>query len=209
VIEADLVPLGGTLAESLARPIPAGARIALHWLGQAGFILRSADCQLVIDPYLSDSLARKYRGREFPHERMMPAPILPGELRGMSAVLCTHRHSDHMDPEGLPMIAAGNPGSAVVVARAVISHAMSLGLPSGALRGMAAGESLSLCAGVDVEAVPAAHETLTVNDKGEHHHLGFIVTLAGIGSTIRAIASPTTGSPRLCAPRPLTSRSCR
>jgi L-ascorbate metabolism protein UlaG (beta-lactamase superfamily) len=48
----------------------------------------------------------------------MPAPILPGELRGMSAVLCTHRHSDHMDPEGLPMIAAGNPGCAVARPRA-------------------------------------------------------------------------------------------
>jgi L-ascorbate metabolism protein UlaG (beta-lactamase superfamily) len=152
----------------------------LHWLGQAGFIVRAAGCAIAIDPYLSNSLARKYRGHEFPHERMMPAPILPGDVRGVNAVLCTHRHSDHMDPEGLPMIAAGNPGCAVVVPRAEIGHAESLGIAAGTLRGMAAGESVSLRAGVDVEAVPAAHEALTVNDKGEHHYLGYILTVAGI-----------------------------
>jgi hypothetical protein len=89
VIEPDLALLGGTLAECLARPMPAGARIVLHWLGQAGFIVRAAGCAIAIDPYLSNSLARKYRGHEFPHERMMPAPILPGDVRGVNAVLCT------------------------------------------------------------------------------------------------------------------------
>jgi len=179
-IETDLIPLGCALAENLARPIPERAQVALHWLGQAGFAVRSSGCLLLIDPYLSDSLARKYRGSEFPHERMMPAPILPGELHGVSAVLCTHRHSDHMDPETLSVIAAANPECSIVVPRAEIDHALSLGLPASSLRGLAAGESLSLCPGVDVEALPSAHETLLVNDKGEHHHLGYILSLAGI-----------------------------
>ena len=38
------------------------------WLGQAGFLIRArVTSELVIDPYLSDSLAEKYRGSRFPH----------------------------------------------------------------------------------------------------------------------------------------------
>jgi L-ascorbate metabolism protein UlaG (beta-lactamase superfamily) len=35
----------------------------------------------LIDPYLSDSLAKKYRGKTFAHERMMPVPVAPEALK--------------------------------------------------------------------------------------------------------------------------------
>ena len=54
--------------------------VGLAWLGQAGFALRHAHHRLLIDPYLSDHLARKYAGTEFPHTRMMPAPLEAGEV---------------------------------------------------------------------------------------------------------------------------------
>jgi len=57
----------------------------------------------LIDPYLSDFLAEKYQGAEFPHLRMMQAPIEPSRLADLDWVFCTHRHSDHMDPGTLPI----------------------------------------------------------------------------------------------------------
>jgi|ERR1700677_2681357 hypothetical protein len=43
--------------------------VTLYWLGQAGFIIQAGAKRLTIDPYLSDTLAEKYRGTATPHER--------------------------------------------------------------------------------------------------------------------------------------------
>ena len=81
----------GSLARHYADvSLPADA-VGIWWLGQAGFALRYGQFSLLIDPYLSDSLARKYAGTELPHTRMMSAPISPAEFDGIDAVLTTMR----------------------------------------------------------------------------------------------------------------------
>ena len=52
----------------------------LQWLGQAGFVLRLGGHTVVIDPYLSDSLAAKYAGTLFEHNRAFSPPVDPTEL---------------------------------------------------------------------------------------------------------------------------------
>ncbi len=52
-------------------------RLRIQWLGQAGFLIDSKLGRIIIDPYLSDSLAVKYRGKRFEHVRMMPIPVNP------------------------------------------------------------------------------------------------------------------------------------
>lgn len=67
---------------------------ALWWLGQAGYIIRSAGITVVIDPYLSDSAAR-----DTPElARRYPVPMDPELLRADIYVV-THDHLDHLDPE--------------------------------------------------------------------------------------------------------------
>lgn len=39
-----------------------GDAVSVWWLGQAGFCLRWRGLRIAVDPYLSDSLARKYAG---------------------------------------------------------------------------------------------------------------------------------------------------
>ena len=102
-------PYTVTLKESLAQPVSQPREVNLWWLGQAGFALKYAETLLLIDPYLSDFLAKKYQGKEFPHIRMMDAPIRPEELEQVRVVCCTHRHSDHLDPETVLPIAQNNP----------------------------------------------------------------------------------------------------
>jgi L-ascorbate metabolism protein UlaG (beta-lactamase superfamily) len=64
------IPLGEIPAERPSELAPRTLR--LYWLGQAGFLIDAAPehaprpLRLLIDPYLSDSLAEKYRGKEFP-----------------------------------------------------------------------------------------------------------------------------------------------
>ena len=54
--------------------------MVIWWLGQAGFALQSGSSRILLDPYLSDSLARKYKNREFKHIRMMPPPCQPEDF---------------------------------------------------------------------------------------------------------------------------------
>jgi L-ascorbate metabolism protein UlaG (beta-lactamase superfamily) len=179
MVEMKELPLASPLAEALQLPPPPRS-VVLDWLGQAGFAIRGGGHLVIIDPYLSDSLAEKYRGTELPHVRMMPSPLAPAAARGVHVVLCTHRHSDHMDPGTLPVLAQSNPGCLFVVPRAEKEHALSLGVPGLRLRTMEAGETLRPVDGVQVEAIPAAHEELSRNDKGELLHLGYILTIGGL-----------------------------
>lgn len=157
--------------------------VELSWLGQAGFILQTEGRRILIDPYLSDSLARKYRGREFPHQRLMPAPIALDELGGIGAidaVLCTHRHSDHMDPETLSAIAASHPRCRFVVPAAETDHALSLGLSAERLLPIDAGDIVSLGDALSVTAIPAAHESLEQDAAGRHRFLGYVIGMESL-----------------------------
>jgi hypothetical protein len=161
----------------LAATAPAAGSVAIAWLGQAGFLIRTASHTLLIDPYLSDFLARKYRGREFPHERLVPPPLAVADIARLDLVLCTHRHSDHMDPDTLAEIATRHPACRFVIPAADVDHARSLGLPADRLLAIDAGETLAPAAGLSVAAVPAAHESLDRDAAGRCRFLGYDLPL--------------------------------
>lgn len=151
---------------------------ALWWLGQAGFLLAQGGLRIVIDPYLSNSLAEKYRGKPFPHERMMPPPIAPEALRDVDWLLCTHSHTDHMDRDTIRPLLAANPKAHVLAPRAERAKAMERGVPEARLHLIDAGESLDL-GGVLVTATPSAHEDLKITASG-HLYLGYALTGGGV-----------------------------
>ena len=171
---------GRPLEAVLAAGPTVGPGAELWWLGQAGFLVQAAGLRLLIDPYLSDFLARKYAGKIHPHIRMMGSPLPPARARGVDLVLCTHRHSDHMDPDTLPVVAGLNPACLFVVPRAVRGRALEIGLPEDRVLGMADAERLDPLAGITIEAVHSAHEERRLNDRGEDEFLGFIVRAAGV-----------------------------
>ncbi|MBI9106191.1 MAG: MBL fold metallo-hydrolase [Spirochaetales bacterium] len=151
--------------------------IRLSWLGQAGFLIESDDARIVIDPYLSDSLAEKYAGKKFPHVRMQPVPIQPAELRGLSMVLCTHGHSDHMDSGTLPVLSEANRDCIFVCPAAEREKALGRGVPSGRFAGIDDGEIMD--AGIRVTAVASAHEDLAKDAQGRSLYLGYVIDFGG------------------------------
>ena len=70
------------------------AQAALWFLGQAGYLIRSAGVTVAIDPYLTDSAAAG--APEF--TRLFPPPLAPEDLHA-DLYLVTHDHLDHLDPE--------------------------------------------------------------------------------------------------------------
>jgi L-ascorbate metabolism protein UlaG (beta-lactamase superfamily) len=142
----------------LADVAAAGAEpetLHVWWLGQSGFLLQWRGRHLLIDPYLSDSLTRKYAGTDREHVRMTRRVVAPERLAFVDAVASTHNHTDHLDAETLtPILAAG----ALLVPAANRAFAAER---LGREPDVCLGESERVeVAGLELEAVPAAHEEL-------------------------------------------------
>lgn len=65
-------------------------------IGQSGYILKTENTEIIIDPYLSD-IVNASHGRP----RMLPVPIKPEDIAA-DAVICTHNHLDHLDLGAIP-----------------------------------------------------------------------------------------------------------
>ena len=172
-------PFTEPLANILAKP--PGQAIRLFWLGQAGFVIEGNRRRVVIDPYLSDSLAEKYRGSEFPHRRMMPAPVSAAQLTYVDLVLATHAHSDHLDPGTLPELMAANPRAKLVAPRAAASLALERsGVSTARLIAVDAGQTVSPMPGVEIICTRAAHETLARDEAGHYKFLGLALRFGSV-----------------------------
>ncbi len=175
LFEARVKERNSPLYECLSAPAQRGT-LNIFWLGQAGFALRSTNTLTVIDPYLSDFLADKYRETAFPHQRMTPAPIGPDELRGVTLLLATHAHSDHLDPGSIGHIMALNPDCRLLCPTTAVPKALERGADRDRVIGMKIFEKQTF-ASVTVELLPSAHEELLVSPEGDTTYAGFIIQI--------------------------------
>ena len=152
---------------------------AAWWLGQAGFLFRSKEYRFVVDPYLSDSLAIKYRDKKFKHQRRMPIPIQPSELQGLNAVFATHKHTDHMDGGTLPGLIAANPGCRFFAPKSSREQASLVCGDRDNATFVDAGDHLELSPELEVDVIASAHEDLAYDDAGHAVFLGYIFTMNG------------------------------
>jgi len=126
----------------------------IWWLGQSGFLVQVDGENLLLDPYLSDSVTAKYAGTETPRERITGLAVDPALLSFVDVVTSSHAHMDHLDPGTLPHVLAGDAafvcaaGSEdVAVERAGRQPDAVLGIGDKAVFG-----------GFSIEAVPAYHD---------------------------------------------------
>ena len=89
-------------------------QLHLWWLGQSAFLVQWQGRHLLFDPYLSDSLTRKYAQTDKPHVRMTEQVIAPERLDFVEVVTSSHNHTDHLDAETLKPLAQANPGLVMV-----------------------------------------------------------------------------------------------
>ena len=168
---------------------------SLHvwWLGQSGFLVQWEGRHLLMDPYLSDSLTRKYAATDQPHVRISERVVAPERLDFVDVVTSSHNHTDHLDPETLRPLARACPGLHLVCARAnrELAGARS-GLNDAQVVGLDPDEKPSWTdrEPFHLRAVPAAHEALEHDADGLFRCIGMVVragpwTLYHSGDTVR------------------------
>ncbi|MEO7144099.1 MAG: MBL fold metallo-hydrolase [Bryobacteraceae bacterium] len=178
------------LLSSIRSSGPRDGNFRLWWLGQSGFLIQWEGRHLLLDPYLSDSLTKKYLTTDKPHVRMTERAIDPARLNFIDVVTSSHNHTDHLDAETLLPVLAANPKTALVVPeanRAFVADRLRMdpALPLGLSDGL----SIDV-AGFHIAGVPSAHDEIERDDLGRSKFLGYVVrfgpwTIYHSGDTLR------------------------
>lgn len=151
----------------------------IAWLGQSGFLVGWKGHTLLFDPYLSDSLTRKYENTEKPHIRMTAKVIDPEKLDFVDVVTSSHNHTDHLDAETLKPLMKINPRLQIVIPEANRSFVVDrLECDPDWPTGLDAGGDIDV-GPFQFHAVPAAHEDLSKDEQGRLHYLGYVVEFGG------------------------------
>jgi L-ascorbate metabolism protein UlaG (beta-lactamase superfamily) len=163
------------LLDDIRSTVDQAAGFRLWWLGQSGFLLQWHGMHVLLDPYLSDSLTRKYAETDKPHVRLSERALDPARLDFIDVVTSSHNHTDHLDAETLRPILAANPGTQFVIPEANRDFVVTrLGCAKDFPIGMN-DTFVKDIAGFRFYGIPAAHNTVERDDLGQCKFMGYVV----------------------------------
>lgn len=169
---------GKCLADEIIKTnMPFGA-VAIWHLGQSGVIIKGndADGGLIIDPYLTSSIETMHPETEF--KRAFQPPVSPEELEGISGVLVTHYHDDHLDVDTLSGIASSNSSSVFAVPASHVSF-LHNHVNAAALLPIEDDTSFNIN-GFKVTPIPVAHTRYETDEKGNPLYFGYFIEGNGV-----------------------------
>ena len=149
--------------------------VHLWWLGQSGFLIKYGNRYLLIDPYLSDSLTKKYTGTDKPHVRMSERVVDPARLDFVDVVTSSHNHTDHLDGETLIPLMRANPAMRIVTPAANRQFASErLGIDPATILAADEGKTINL-ADFLITGILAAHPQVDRDEQGRSKYLGYVI----------------------------------
>ena len=147
----------------------------LWWLGQSGFLLQWNGKRVLIDPYLSDSLTKKYAATDKPHIRMSERVIDPEMLRNISIVTSSHSHTDHLDGETLIPVLKYNPGITFLIPEANREFvAERVNCEKEFPIGLSDGKTVTIDE-FTFHGIPAKHNEIERDENGNSKYLGYVI----------------------------------
>ncbi|MFI5156948.1 MAG: MBL fold metallo-hydrolase [Chitinophagales bacterium] len=147
----------------------------LWWLGQSGYLILWKGKKILIDPYLSDSLTKKYSATPKPHVRISERVADPNLLRNISVVSSSHNHTDHLDAETLIPLIRQNPDMIMIIPEANRDFvAERIQMPRDFSIGISDGQSIDADE-FTFYGVPAKHNTIERDEKGFCRYLGYVI----------------------------------
>ncbi len=157
-----------------------GDRMHVWWLGQSGFLLKCGGEYLLLDPYLSDSVSKKYAKTDKPHVRMTEIVVAPEKLNMVRVVTSSHQHQDHFDEETLNPLSKANNGLQLVLPEATVDAARKR-LPDTKIVFHPINDTQTISVeGWEFTGVAAAHPEVERDELGRCSFLGFIIRRNGL-----------------------------
>lgn len=151
--------------------------VKLWWLGQSGYLVRYNNIHVLIDPYLSDSLTKKYEHTNKPHTRMSELVADPAQLNFIDIVTSSHNHTDHLDGETLIPLIKANPGIKMIIPEANRKFVTDrINMPIDFPIGMNDGQTVEID-GVKFHGIPAAHNELERDEQGHCKFMGYVIEI--------------------------------
>lgn len=150
-------------------------RFYLWWLGQSGFLVQWKGQHLLLDPYLSDSLTKKYAKTDKPHVRMTARVVDPSKLDFIDITTSSHNHTDHLDADTLGPLISANPNMQLVIPEANRDFVCErLRCDAEFPMGLNIEESITIKY-FTFYGVPAAHNKLKIDQLGKSLFMGYII----------------------------------
>ncbi len=159
---------------------PGPEKLAMWWLGQSGFAVKSHNTVLYLDPYLSTRLERRTKDKPLArHIRMMPPPVNPHDIKNADYIICSHNHGDHLDPETVIPMLESSERAKLVVPPAAVSAAIAFGIGKDRIISVGVGDHVRL-GDLTVEAVPGKHNEFDFDPVTGYPYVGFIIKFNNI-----------------------------
>ncbi|GCE31410.1 MBL fold metallo-hydrolase [Dictyobacter alpinus] len=156
--------------------IPSEA-VAIWWLGQASFVLKTTSTTILIDPFLN------------PMEgRVIPPPFTAEQCPPIDLILYTHEHIDHLDIPTLETLARHRSQPRVIAPSPIMDQLLKAGVQPEQLQGVQPDEEI-ITGTNKILPVPALHGlsfppvTYSFGQEisdGQYRYLGYIVEMNGI-----------------------------
>ena len=147
----------------------------LWWLGQSGFLLQWKGKRILVDPYLSDSLTKKYAATDKPHTRMSESVLRPELLKNISVVTSSHNHTDHLDAETLIPVLKNNPGIKFIIPEANRKFvAERTGCENNFPIGLNDKQSITIDE-FTFHGIPAKHNEIERDEAGNCKYMGYVI----------------------------------
>jgi L-ascorbate 6-phosphate lactonase len=141
-----------SLAQTIAATNVRKGSLMAWWLSGTGFVLKTpAGTQIYIDPYFTNCVSQI-----FGVERAGP-PLIPVEEAQPDLVIATHWHEDHLDPEGLPMLARRSPATEFLCPPTCRSRLLGWLVPGQRVTAISEGQTHTF-RDVRITAVAARHQ---------------------------------------------------
>jgi L-ascorbate metabolism protein UlaG (beta-lactamase superfamily) len=158
---------------------PGPGELALWWLGQSGFAVKSDKTTLYLDPYLSTRLEQRTENDPVVrHVRMMSPIVDPSLISDADYIICSHNHGDHLDPDSVVPMMNSSLNAKLVIPPAAVLPSKEFGIQEERIVPVGAGDKVSLC-GFDISAIPGKHNEFDYNAVTGYPYVGYILDFNG------------------------------
>jgi len=149
---------------------------SVRFIGQSGVVVSSGDDSVVIDPYLSDSVANRF-GAQF--RRQSPIPDVSMWAPDLKCILLTHAHLDHTDPASIHVLLRQSPQATIfapLASRRILDK--ELWAARANIRPPHS-RWFKVAYGIKARSVPAAHIRYETCSDGRSRYVGYCLQVNG------------------------------